>query len=134
MRTETLHKRASTSGTPPAVADGTSTVGHRSPPLLPHHAVTDPIASCLAAVETDSAADEEEPHPSAFSAALSTGISPFLRRSTSSCALRIPKGDTSTLGYEMLGIRFSGYTRFLERPGSLQLSQVQVLIVVSSLP
>ena len=31
-------------------------------------------------------------------------------------------------------IRFSGYTRFLERPGSLQLSQVQVLIVVSSLP
>ena len=24
--------------------------------------------------------------------------------------LRIPKGDTSTLGYEMLGIRFSGYT------------------------
>ena len=52
----------------------------------------------------------------------------------SPCALRIPKGDTSTLGYEMLGIRFSGYTRFLERPGSLQLSQVQVLIVVSSLP
>ena len=56
-------KRASTSGTPPAVADGTSTIGHRSPPLLPHHAVTDPIASCLAAAETDSAADEEEPHP-----------------------------------------------------------------------
>ena len=56
-------KRASTSGTPPAVADGTSTIGHRSPPLLPHRAVTDPIAFCLAAAETDSAADEEEPHP-----------------------------------------------------------------------
>ena len=26
--------------------------------------MTDPIASCLAAAETDSAADEEEPHPS----------------------------------------------------------------------
>ena len=25
--------------------------------------MTDPIASCLAAAETDSAADEEEPHP-----------------------------------------------------------------------
>ena len=28
--------------------------------------MTDPIASCLAAAETDSAADEEEPHPFHF--------------------------------------------------------------------
>ena len=28
--------------------------------------MTDPIASCLAAAETDSAADEEEPHPCQF--------------------------------------------------------------------
>ena len=28
--------------------------------------MTDPIASCLAAAETDSAADEEEPHPFDF--------------------------------------------------------------------
>ena len=66
MRTETFQKRASTSGKPPAVADGTSTVGHRSPSPLPHHdhALTDPTASCLATVaETGWAADEKEPHP-----------------------------------------------------------------------
>ena len=31
--------------------------------------MTDPIASCLTAAETDSAADEEEPHPAEFAAA-----------------------------------------------------------------
>ena len=69
MRTETLHQaREYQRNTPQAGADGTSTIGHRSPPLLPHHAVTDPIASCLAAAETDSAADQEEPHPTDFEA------------------------------------------------------------------
>ena len=41
----------------------------------------------------------------------------------------VPRTSTAS------GVSFRGHTtRFLERPGSLQLSQVQVLIVVSSLP
>ena len=69
MRTETFHEAARGTSAPPAVADGTSTVGHRSPSPLPDHdhALTDPTASCLAAAaKTGWAADEEEPHPYGF--------------------------------------------------------------------
>ena len=65
MRTETFHQaREYQRKHPQPSLNRTSTIGHRalaglrSPPLLPHHAVTDPIASCLAAAETDSADDE----------------------------------------------------------------------------
>ena len=76
MRTETLHQARESQRNTPSRRDRTSTIGHRSPPLLPHHAVTDPIASCLAAAETDSAADEEEPHPTQFDVQLKATSAP----------------------------------------------------------
>ena len=49
------------------------------PSAAPHHALTDPIASCLAAgEETDWAANEEEPHPSSTA----SGTTPRTDRSS----------------------------------------------------
>ena len=67
MRTETFHEAREYQRKPPAVADGTvpSNTGPRRRFLTTATRLTDPTASCLAAVtKTGWAADEEEPHPS----------------------------------------------------------------------
>ena len=69
MRTETSHEAREDQRKSPHRSLTTEVPSATGPSAAPHHALTDPIASCLAAAgETDWAANEEEPHPSSFRA------------------------------------------------------------------
>ena len=64
MRTETSHEAREDQREVPHRSLTTEVPSATGPSAAPHHALTDPITSCLAAAEeTDWAANEEEPHP-----------------------------------------------------------------------